>query len=117
MNKVFIVTHYNFIKEEDKEIIGSFDTRMSAILFVKYLMNEGVEGYFDIEMVEPLSIKENIDRYMDSKSVTVLIASTLHAAIVKRGQLYLFKTKENSNEEGRVIDLFNDNTEVKEEDI
>ena len=116
MNKIFIVTHYNFIKEEDREIIGSFDTRMSAILFVKYLMNEGIEGYFDIEMVEPLSMEENINRYKNGKSVTISIATTLHRDVKKRGQLYLFKTKENSNEEGRVIDLFNDNIEAKEED-
>jgi hypothetical protein len=109
MNNVFIVIHYNFVKEEDKEIIGSFNTTISAILFVKYLMKEGVEGYFDIEMVEPLSIKENIDKYMDSKSVTVLVASTLHADIVKRGQIYLFKEK-------RVIDLFKGNIKEKEED-
>jgi len=117
MNKIFIVTHYNFIKEEDKEIIGSFDTRMSAILFVKYLMKEGTEGYFDIEMVEPLSIKENIDRYIDSKSVTVLIASTLHADIVKRGQICLFKSEGNLYEKERIIDLFKDNIKAKEEDI
>ena len=110
MNKIFIVSHYNLIEEEeDVEIIGSFNTRISAILFVKYLLKEGVEGWFDIEMVEPLSIKENVDRYMDSKSVTVLIASTLHVDIVKRGQIYLFKEK-------RVIDLFKDNFKAKEED-
>ena len=118
MSKIFIVSHYNLIEEEeDVEIIGSFNTRISAILFVKYLLKEGVEGYFDIDMIEPLSMAENVDRYKNDKSVTTLIATTLHADIVKRGQIYLFKTEENLYEEGKVIDLFKDNFKVKEEDI
>jgi hypothetical protein len=116
MNKIFIVTHYNLI-EEEREILGTFNTRISAILFVKYLIKEGDECCFDIDMVEPLSMEENINRYKNGKSVTTLIATTLHRDVRKRGQIYLFNTNENSNGEGRVIDLFNYNIEAKEEDI
>jgi hypothetical protein len=97
------------MEEENRIITGSFKAPISAILFVKYLMNEGVEDDFDIDMIEPLSMEENVDRYKNGKSVTTLIATTLHRDVKKRGQIYLF-------EEERVIDLFNDNTEIKEED-
>jgi hypothetical protein len=98
------------MEEEDRIITGSFKTSISAILFVKYLLKEGVEGYFDIDMIEPLSMAENVDRYKKGKLAATHIATTLHRDVKKRGQIYLF-------EEERVIDLFNDNTEIKEEDI
>ena len=110
MSKTFMVSQYNLMEEEDRIITGSFKAPISAILFVKYLIKEGVEDDFDIDMIEPLSMEENVDRYKNGKSVTTLIATTLHRDVKKRGQIYLF-------EEGRVIDLFNNNTEIKEEDI
>ena len=109
MNKVFIVSQYNLMEEEDRIITGSFKSPISAIFFVKYLMKEGVEDDFDIDMIEPLSMAENVDRYKKGRLVATHIATTLHKDIKKHGQIYLY-------EEERVIDLFKDNIKAKEED-
>lgn len=109
MNKIFIVTHYNLIEEEDRHIIGTFSNRLSAILFIKYLMGEGVEGDFDIDMVEPLTMDENINRYKNNKSITTAIATTLHDKVTKYGEIYLYPNKLGNGSKFKndeIIDLF-----------
>lgn len=107
MNRIFIVTHSDIMNDEDTTITGAFNSKMDAIMFIKYLRKEKeIEGQFDVEMIDPMSLKDNIAIYNDNKSISTLVATTWSNKIKGSNQICVINHKPDGSIEEEIIDLY-----------
>ena len=76
--KFYTVYQYDLEEEEGSILIGFFPSKANAILFVKHLINKGVEKYFDIRVVEEMNYMDAITMYENNERPDRLIATNLH---------------------------------------
>ena len=92
--KFYLVYEYTLDTVEAETLIGLFPSKANAMLFVKHLINKGVEKYFDIRVLEDMTYMDAIQKYQGEERIDRIIATNLTRDKRGRSVFYFYDSGE-----------------------